>query len=154
MSAIHGAAYYVPLLISAGGNSGAQSSTLVIRGLAVGELKIKQWWHVFLRELAMGIVLGIIVGVIGMARVMMYRDQKPAFALVVGLALVGIVVVGCTVGAMLPMILKRLGIDPATSSTPFIASLVDVLGIIVFVHCAMWIMSDVVGAALHPAGVP
>ena len=146
--AIKGAAYYVPLLISAGGNSGSQSSTLVIRGMAVGEIKPRDWWRILVRELAMGTVLGMGLGIIGFGRVLMYRDQHYDFAFTVALTLVGIVICGCTVGAMLPILLKRLGLDPATSSTPFIASLVDVLGIIIFVHIAMIVMAAVI--AHHP----
>lgn len=144
--AIKGASYYVPLLISTGGNSGGQSSTLIIRGLAVGEIKMRDWWKIALRELSMGLMLGAILGTIGFGRVLMYRDQGIDFALTVAFTLVGIVVTGCTVGSMLPLGLKKLGIDPATSSTPFIASLVDVLGIIVFVHVAKLIMASVIAA--------
>ncbi len=144
--AIKGAAYYVPLLISAGGNSGSQSSTLVIRGLAVGEIKPGDWWRIFLRELLMGAVLGAGLAVIGFVRVLMYKDQHVPFAFTVALTLVGIVMCGCTVGAMLPLLLKKIGLDPATSSTPFIASLVDVLGIIIFVHIAMLVMAQVIAS--------
>jgi magnesium transporter len=148
--AIKGAAYYIPLLISAGGNSGSQSSTLIIRGLAVGEVKMRDWSRILVRELAMGLVLGLGLGVVGFVRVLMYRDQHVEFALTVAVTLVGIVMTGCTVGAMLPILLKRIGMDPATSSTPFIASLVDVFGIIIFVHVAKVVMSAVlVGHALH-----
>jgi magnesium transporter len=153
--AIEGASYYVPLLISTGGNSGSQSATLIIRGLAVGEIKLRDWWRILMRELSMGIVLGLALGAIGFLRVMMYPDQHVNFAFTVALTLVGIVVAGCSVGAMLPLILKRLGIDPATSSTPFIASLVDVLGIIIFVHSAKLIMAKVIAAhAGRAIGVP
>jgi magnesium transporter len=148
--AIKGASYYVPLLISTGGNSGSQSSTLVIRGMAVGEIKPKDWARIFFREMGMGLFLGVGLGVIGFARVLMYHDQHLPFAFTVAFTLVGIVVTGCTVGAMLPLILKRFGIDPATSSTPFIASLVDVLGIIIFVHVAKVIMAGVIAA--HSTG--
>jgi magnesium transporter len=151
--AIKGASYYVPLLISTGGNSGSQSSTLVIRGMAIGEIKMRDWWRIFFRELSMGFVLGVILGVIGFARVLMYRDQGVLFATTIAITLIGIVMTGCTVGSMLPLILRRLGIDPATSSTPFIASLVDVLGIIVFVQVAKIVMADVIAAAA-PAAVP
>jgi magnesium transporter len=144
--AIKGASYYVPLLISTGGNSGSQSATLVIRGLAVGEMGPRDWWRVLYREIGMGLSLGLGLGVIGFARVLMYRDQHIDFALTIGLTLVGIVLTGCTVGAMLPIVLRRLGVDPATSSTPFIASLVDVLGIIVFVHVAKVVMAGVISA--------
>lgn len=144
--AIKGASYYVPLLISAGGNSGSQSSTLIIRGLAVGEIKTSDWWRILFREAAMGLVLGGILGVIGFFRVLMYPEQHTDFALTVALTLVGIVMTGCTVGSLLPILLKRIGIDPATSSTPFIASLVDVLGIIIFVHFAQLVMANVIAA--------
>ncbi|MBX3210108.1 MAG: magnesium transporter [Labilithrix sp.] len=148
--AIKGAAYYVPLLISAGGNSGSQSSTLVIRGMAVGEIKMRDWYRILVRELGMGLVLGVGLGAFGFARVLMYRDQHVDFALTVGVTLVGIVMTGCVVGAMLPIVLKRLGLDPATSSTPFIASLVDVLGIIIFVHVAKIVMVAVLaGHGVH-----
>jgi magnesium transporter len=150
--AIHGAAYYVPLLISAGGNSGSQSSTLVIRGMAVGEIKPRDWVRIFFRELGMGVILGLILGVIGFGRVMMYGDQTVSFALTIGLTLVGIVMTGCTIGSMLPLFLKRLGLDPATSSTPFIASLVDVAGIAVFVYVAKVVMWDVI--ARGPIPIP
>jgi len=147
LSAIHGAAYYVPLLISAGGNSGSQSSTLVIRGLATGELKLSDWWRIFWREAGMGLVLGLGLASIGFFRVLMYRDQHVNFAFTVGIALVGIVFAGCTIGSMLPIILKRLHVDPATSSTPFIASLVDVTGILVFVYTAQIVMAEVIASA-------
>ncbi len=148
--AIHGASYYVPLLISTGGNSGSQSATLVIRGLSVGEIEPRQWARILAREMMLGVALGVFLGTIGFARVLMYHDQGVAFALTIGLTLVGIVVVGCSIGAMLPLVLRRIGFDPATSSTPFIASLVDVVGIIVFVHVAKIVMADVIArAALH-----
>lgn len=144
--AIKGAAYYIPLLISAGGNSGSQSSTLIIRGMAVGEIKMRDWYRILVRELAMGFVLGLGLGLFGMARVLMYPEQHIDFALTVGVTLVGIVVTGCVVGAMLPIVLKRVGLDPATSSTPFIASLVDVLGIIIFVHVAKIVMASILAS--------
>ena len=142
--AIKGASYYVPLLISTGGNSGSQSSTLIIRGMAVGEIKPRDWWRILFREAGMGLVLGAGLGAIGFLRVLMYRDQHIDFALTVAFTLVGIVMTGCTVGSLLPLVLKRLGFDPATSSTPFIASLVDVLGIIIFVHVAKVVMAHVI----------
>ncbi|MDB4936455.1 MAG: Mg/Co/Ni transporter MgtE / domain protein [Labilithrix sp.] len=145
--AIHGAAYYVPLLISAGGNSGSQSSTLVIRGMAVGEIKLRDWWRILIREAGMGLVLGLGLALVGFGRVLMYPEQHADFALTVAITLVGIVMTGCTVGAMLPIMLKRIGMDPATSSTPFIASLVDVLGIVIFVHVAKIVMSAVLAGA-------
>jgi magnesium transporter len=148
MEAVKGALLYVPLLISAGGNSGSQSSTLVIRGLALGEIKPHDWWRILMREAVMGMILGLLIAVIAMARVMMYPDQTPLFALTVGLTVLGIILAGCTVGAMLPILMKRLGIDPATSSTPFIASLVDTLGVIIYAHVAMLVMHQTIEAHL------
>jgi magnesium transporter len=147
MEAVKGALLYVPLLISAGGNSGSQSSTLVIRGLALGEIKLTDWWRILVRELAMGIFLGCIIAVIAMGRVLMYPDQTVLFAVTVGVTVLFIIICGCTVGSMLPIILKRLGIDPATSSTPFIASLVDTLGVVIYAHVAMQVMRDVIEQA-------
>lgn len=142
--AVKGAAYYVPLLISAGGNSGSQSSTLVIRGMAVGEIKLGDWWRVLIRESAMGLVLGLGLACVGFLRVLMYPEQHVPFAFTVALTLTGIVMAGCTVGSMLPILLRKIGLDPATSSTPFIASLVDVLGIVIFVQCAKLILASVI----------
>lgn len=148
--AIKGAVYYIPLLISAGGNSGSQSSTLIIRGLAVGEIRLNEWPRVLARELAMGAVLGIGLAIVGFLRVLTTPEGDVKFALTVGVTLVGIVMTGCTAGSMLPMALKKLGLDPATSSTPFIASLVDVLGIIIFVYAAKMVMHSVLaGAGVH-----
>jgi magnesium transporter len=148
MEAVKGALLYVPLLISAGGNSGSQSSTLVIRGLALSEIKLGDWWRILLREASMGIVLGLIIAVIAMGRVMMYPDQSFLFALTIGLTVLFIIFAGCTVGSMLPIVLKRLGIDPATSSTPFIASLVDTMGVVIYAHVAMVVMKDVIAEHL------
>jgi len=147
MEAVKGALLYVPLLISAGGNSGSQSSTLVIRGLALGEIKLTDWWRILFRELFMGLLLGVMIAGIAMGRVMMYPDQSFLFAVTVGITVLCIIVTGCTVGAMLPLILKRVGVDPATSSTPFIASLVDTLGVLIYAHVAMVVMHQVIEAA-------
>jgi magnesium transporter len=104
------------------------------------------------RETLMGLVLGLGLAAVGFVRVLMYPEQGVAFALTVSASLVGIVVTGCTVGSLLPIILKRIGLDPATSSTPFIASLVDVLGIVIFVQAAKVIMAQVIAKAAmgHP----
>src|SRR6266540_1064411 len=142
--------YYVPLLISTGGNSGSQSASLIIRGLAVGEVKPSDWWRIAGRELAQGIVLGLILAIVGMIRVTMWGDGT-RFALLVGGTLVSIVVMGCVVGSMLPLALRRIGFDPATSSTPFISSLVDVLGIIIYFNIARLILTEVVhSSVVHP----
>jgi magnesium transporter len=154
MEAVKGALLYVPLLISAGGNSGSQSSTLVIRGLALGEIKLTDWWRILFRELFMGLLLGVMIAGIAMGRVMMYPDQSFLFAVTVGITVLCIIVTGCTVGAMLPLILKRVGVDPATSSTPFIASLVDTLGVLIYAHVAMVVMHQVIEAAQTHGPVP
>ena len=156
MEAVKGALLYVPLLISAGGNSGSQSSTLIIRGLSIGEIKLSDWWRILIRECGMGVVLGLIIACIAMGRVMMYPEQHFPFALTVGITVLFIIITGCMVGSMLPLIMKRLRIDPATSSTPFIASLVDTLGVIIYAHVAMAVMHDVIekAAAAGAAAAP
>lgn len=141
--------YYIPLLISTGGNSGSQSASLIIRGLAVGDVKLGDWRRVLVREFSQGLVLGLFLAVIGMVRVWMWGDGL-AFMLTIGATLVAIPLMGCTVGSMLPLLLKRLGVDPATSSTPFIATLIDVLGIMVYFNMAKLLLADVIAhAAVH-----
>jgi magnesium transporter len=132
-------ALFVPLIISSGGNSGSQASTLVIRAMAVGELRIKDWWRVVRREAVSGLLLGLILGAIGFLRISLWSMFStiygPHWALVaatVGLALVAIVLWGTLVGSMLPLILRKLGFDPATSSAPFVATLVDVTGLVIY----------------------
>jgi magnesium transporter len=151
LAAVSTLSYYVPLLISTGGNSGAQSSTLIIRGLAVGDVKIGDWWRVLVRELGQGLVLGLFLALIGMARVWAWGDGV-SFILTIGVTLVAIVLMGCVVGAMLPLLLRRVGLDPATSSTPFIASLVDVLGIILYFSVAQLLLADAIAAATRAHG--
>jgi len=147
LQAITTLAYYVPLLISAGGNSGSQSATLIIRGLAVGEIKSEDWWRVMARELGQGLVLGALLSAIGVIRVLLGGDGTE-MATLIGITIISIVTVGCVVGAMMPLLLNRLGLDPATSSTPFIATLVDVLGIVVYLSLALWLLSEANGIAL------
>lgn len=141
-------AFYVPLLISAGGNSGSQSSTLVIRGLAVGEVHSRDFLRVLWRELAQGLVLGIMLAGFGVLRVIMAGDGLPV-AVLVAVTLVGIVVMGCVVGGMLPLFLHRIGLDPATSSAPFIATLIDVLGILIYLQLAQHLLLPHLGIAPH-----
>jgi magnesium transporter len=151
LQAVAKLSYYVPLLLSAGGNSGSQSSSLIIRGLAVGEVKPADWWRIIGREFGQGIVLGFILAAVGVARALMWGDGYK-FAGVVGATLIGIVVMGCVVGSMLPLALRRVGFDPATSSTPFIASLVDVLGIILYFNVAQYLLAELIRASTvsHP----
>ena len=132
-------ALFVPLIISSGGNSGSQASTLVIRAMAVGELRLKDWWRVIRREALSGVMLGGILGFIGFLRISiwslfssLYGPHWLLVATTVGLALVAIVLWGTLVGSMLPLILRRLGFDPATSSAPFVATLVDVTGLVIY----------------------
>ena len=148
LQAVGKLAYYVPLLISTGGNSGSQSATLIIRGMAVGEIKTKDWWRIAGRELGQGLVLGVLLATVGVGRVLMWGDGG-RFAALIAVTLIGIVTMGCVVGSMLPILLKRLGFDPATSSTPFIASLVDVLGIIIYFNMAKLLLSSTIAEGIR-----
>jgi magnesium transporter len=132
-------ALFVPLIISSGGNSGSQASTLVIRALALGEVKLKDWWRVMRRELGAGLALGSILGAIGFIRITawssfstIYGEHWLLVAVTVALALVGVVLWGTLVGSLLPFLLRRLGFDPAVSSAPFVATLVDVTGLVIY----------------------
>ena len=138
---------FIPLVISSGGNAGSQAATPVIRALALGEFKLRDWWRIMRRELAAGLMLGLILGTIGFLRIVIWSrfshiyDPSPMkVAVTVGTALVGIVLWGSLMGSMLPLILKRLGFDPATSSAPFVATLVDVTGLIIYFSVALLIM--------------
>lgn len=140
-------AFYLPLLIAAGGNSGSQSSTLVIRGLAVGDINVRDWWRVLVRELGQGLVLGFLLALFGVLRVIISGDGADVSVLIAA-TIVAIVVMGCVIGAMMPILLTRLGLDPATSSTPFIATIVDVVGIVIYLALAQWLLSGVLSGAL------
>jgi len=139
---------FLPLVVSSGGNAGSQAATLVIRALALGEFRLSEWWRIMRRELVAGLSLGIILGVIGVLRITIWSILFPntygahwmLVAATVGTALVGIVMWGSLMGSMLPLIIKRCGFDPATSSAPFIATLVDVTGLIIYFSVALVIM--------------
>ena len=140
-------ALFVPLIISSGGNSGSQAATLIVRALALGEIALKDWKKVFQRELFSGCVLGLILGVIGFSRIAVwslfsdvYGPYWPLIGVTVGLSLVGIVLWGTLSGSMLPFVLKRCGLDPATSSAPFVATLVDVTGLVIYFTVAMVVL--------------
>jgi magnesium transporter len=150
LAAVTTLSFYLPLLIAAGGNSGAQSSTLVIRSLAMGDLKSRDWWRVLWRETLQGLTLGGLLALLGVGRALIAGDG-PAFAVLVGSTIVLVVLAGCVIGAMIPLLLHRAGIDPATSSTPFIASLVDVMGILVYLSLAQVLLSVL---AVLPSATP
>jgi magnesium transporter len=140
-------ALFVPLIISSGGNSGSQAATLVIRALAVGELTLADWWRVARREVLSGLSLGSILGVIGVLRILAWEQVRPTYgaatlpiAFTVGTALVAVVILGTLAGSMLPFLMQRLGADPATSSAPFVATLVDVTGLIIYFSVAAVIL--------------
>jgi len=127
--------FFIPVIISAGGNSGSQSATLVIRSLAVGDIHMRDWFRILYREIGMGLALGLFLGIIGYLRALSW-GSTPLVSAAVGLTLVAMVLVGSLVGAMLPLGFKALRLDPGVASSPFVASLVDVVGIIVYFNVA------------------
>ncbi len=139
---------FIPLIISSGGNSGSQATSLIIRSLALREIRLSDWWRILLRELPAGLTLGIILGVIGIIRIVLwqkfgwydYGEHWLLIAAVVGGALVGVVTFGSLAGSMLPFLLKRIGFDPASASAPFVATLVDVTGLIIYFSVAFAIL--------------
>ncbi|MEO8090898.1 MAG: magnesium transporter [Gemmatimonadales bacterium] len=141
-------ALFIPLIISSGGNSGAQATSLIIRALALRQVTLRDWWRVVGRELPSGLTLGVILGVIGAGRIMLwqsmgwydYGEHHRLIALTVGLALVGVVSFGSLAGSMLPFLLQRFRFDPATASAPFVATLVDVTGIVIYFTVATAIL--------------
>jgi magnesium transporter len=144
-------AYFVPLIISSGGNSGSQASTLVIRALALGEVGLLDWWRVIRREVFAGLTLGAILGCIGFLRISIwsafsniYGEHWLLIAFTVGISLIGVVLWGTMMGSLLPFILRRMGFDPATSSAPFVATLVDVAGLIIYFTVALIILKGTV----------
>ena len=154
-------AFFLPLIISSGGNSGSQASTLIIQAMALGEVTVADWWRVMRRELLSGLMLGVILGIIGFFRIFIWSAFSTIYgphwlliAFTVGFALIGVVLWGSLAGSMLPLVLKKLGADPATSSAPFVATLVDVTGLIIYFSIASIIMHDILHPAnAHQAGV-
>jgi len=135
---------FIPLIISSGGNSGSQATSLIIRAMALGEFTLSEWWQVLRRELTGGLMLGVILGAVGFLRIAIWQSITPIYgphwllvASTVGVALVGIVLWGSISGSMLPLILRKMGLDPATSSAPFVATLVDVTGLIIYFTVAL-----------------
>ncbi len=140
-------ALFIPLIISSGGNSGSQATTLIIRALALGQVRLRDWWRVMRREVPAGLALGIILGGIGFLRIALWSAFSDVYgphwlivAVTVALALVGVVLWGTLAGSMLPLLLRRCGVDPATASAPFIATLVDVTGLIIYFSVAEVVM--------------
>ena len=140
-------AMFVPLIISSGGNSGSQASTLVIRAMALGEVKLRDWWRVAGREVAAGLTLGMLLGSIGFLRILIWQSFSPIYgehyvliAATVFASLVGVVLFGTVAGSLLPFALRRLGFDPASASAPFVATLVDVSGLVIYFTVASVIL--------------
>ena len=140
-------ALFVPLIISSGGNSGSQATTLVIRAMALGEVRLRDWWRVIRREFITGLGLGTILASIGLTRILLwqglfnaYGDHYVLLAMTVALSLVGVVLWGSLVGSILPFILRGLGFDPASASAPFVATLVDVTGLVIYFTVAAMVL--------------
>ncbi len=141
-------ALFVPLIISSGGNSGSQATSLIIRAMALREVRLRDWWRVAIRELPSGLALGAFLGLIGAVRILLWQqlgwyDYGPHYrlvALTVSLALLGVVTFGSLTGSMLPFVLRRLGFDPASASAPFVATLVDVTGLVIYFTVALLIL--------------
>lgn len=141
-------ALFIPLVISSGGNSGSQAATLIIRAMALKEITIRHWWYVMRREVLSGLLLGVILGAIGFFRILLwqkmhlfnYGDHWLLLAFTIFCSLIGIVMWGTLSGSMIPIFLKKMKIDPATSSAPFVATMVDVTGLIIYFSIAAVIL--------------
>jgi len=139
---------FIPLIMSSGGNSGSQATSLIIRAMALGEVRLRDWWRIASRELPAGLVLGMILGVIGFIRIVMwqklgifnYREHYMLLATTVAVALTGVVTFGSLAGSMLPFVLRRFGFDPASASAPFVATLVDVTGLSIYFYVALFFL--------------
>jgi magnesium transporter len=143
-------ALFVPLIISSGGNSGSQASTLIIQAMALGEISVSDWWRVMRREIISGLLLGSVLGAIGFIRILLwntlfhtYGEHTVLIGAAVGISLIGVVLWGTLSGSMLPLVLKKCGADPATSSAPFVATLVDVTGLLIYFTVAYTLMKGV-----------
>jgi len=147
-------ALFVPLIISSGGNSGSQATTLVIRAMALGEVRLRDWWRIIIREFSTGFALGVVLAVIGLTRIVVWQalwhSYGPHYVLIgltVAFSLIGVVLFGTIAGSMLPFVLRRAGLDPASASAPFVATLVDVSGLIIYFTIARVIMRGLMVAA-------
>lgn len=140
-------ALFLPLIISSGGNAGSQASTLIVRALALGEIKARDWWRIAVRELNSGLFLGICLGMIGFLRVALWSTFTDIYGphwFLLGIAIsgsiMGVILLGCLSGALLPLLMKKLGFDPATSSAPFVATIVDVFGVVIYFLISLFIL--------------
>jgi len=139
---------FIPLIVSSGGNSGSQATSLIIRAMALQEVRLRDWWRVAVRELPTGLTLGAILGVIGVARVLLWQSMGlydygahyVPIAFTVGIAVLGVVTFGSLAGSMLPFVLRRVGFDPASASAPFVATLVDVTGLAIYFTVALLLL--------------
>lgn len=143
-------ATFIPLIISSGGNSGSQAATLIIQAMALGEVRVEDWWRVMRREIFSGLFLGITLCIFSFSVISIWHLFSPVFgehylriASVVGFSLIGVVLWGSLMGSMLPLLLKKLGADPAASSTPFVATLVDVTGLLIYFSVAMFFLKGI-----------
>jgi magnesium transporter len=141
-------ASFIPIIIASGGNTGSQAATLIIQAMALGEITLEDWWRIIRREIISGLLLGTTLALLGIAIIFIWHFFSDVFgeyylsiALTIGLSILGVVVWGTLIGSMLPLILKRLGADPAASSTPFVATLVDVTGLIIYFSVAVIVLS-------------
>jgi len=141
---------FLPLIISSGGNSGSQATTLIIRAMALGDVRLRDWWRVCFKEIASGLVLGLILGAVGLVRIFfwpwresMYGPNYGLISITVSISLIGVVLWGTLIGSMLPFLLRKIGFDPAAASAPFVATLVDVTGLVIYFSVA----SAVLGVA-------
>jgi magnesium transporter len=140
-------ALFLHLIISSGGNSGSQASTLIVRAIALGEVRLRDWFRVVRREILAGIALGTVLATIGLARILIWQGVRGTYgqhylliALTIACSLIGVVTFGTIAGSMLPFILRRSGLDPASASAPFVATLVDVTGLIIYFNLAALIL--------------
>jgi magnesium transporter len=134
---------FIPLIISSGGNAGSQAATLVIRAMALGEVRMRDWWRIVRREVAVGLTLGVMLGVIGLLRIIVWESVAGSYGehfllvgYVIAISVVGVVLTGTLAGSMLPLVLRRLGFDPASASAPFVATVVDVTGVVIYFSVA------------------
>jgi magnesium transporter len=139
---------FIPLIISSGGNSGSQASSIIIRAMALGEITFRDWWNVMKREIFSGFTLGIILGTVGLLRIVIwhyygihdYGEHYMLLGITLFITLTGVVMLGTLTGSMLPILLKKLGFDPAVASAPFVATLVDVTGLIIYFSIAFLVL--------------